>query len=129
MRPVSALFGDVQAWGKVHVGTTGPVSLATPFGVEILVPVPSWAVRAGWVLSWRALPSLTLHPGLDLGFVPATGILAYLGVDFDPWTNFKLILELDGEEPYLDIGLLAWLLGVVRFQVDVSLPGAGSPSA
>jgi hypothetical protein len=122
MRPISALFGDVRLWGKYHVGTTGPVSLAIPFGAEILVPVPSWTVRGGWVLSWRVLPVLTLHPGFELSFVPAMGLHPYLGADLDLWTNLKLVFELDGEEPYVDVGLLAWLFGYVRLQVDTPLP-------
>ncbi|MEW6216462.1 MAG: hypothetical protein AB1543_02130 [Candidatus Bipolaricaulota bacterium] len=122
MRPVSALFGDVRVWGKYHVGTTGPISLAIPFGVDVLIPVPSWALRGGWVLSWRVLSFLTLHPGLDLSFTPAMGVHPYLGVDLDAWWNLKLVAELDGEEPYVHVGILIWAFGFVRLQVDTPLP-------
>lgn len=122
LRPVSAFFGDVRLWGKYHVGTTGPVSLAIPFGVDVLIPVPSWVLHGGWVLSWRVFPLLTLHPGIDLAFVPQMSIRPYLGVDLDLWTNLKLVLELDGEEPYVTVGVLLWAFGFVRLQADTSLP-------
>lgn len=122
LRPVSALFGDVRVWGKYHVGTTDPVSLAIPFGAAVLIPAPAWSVHGGWVLSWRVLPFLTLHPGLDLAFTPAMVLRPYAGVDLDLWTNLKLVLELDGEEPYVTAGVVLWAFGFVRLQVDTSLP-------
>lgn len=122
LRPVSALLGFLRLWGKYHVGTTGPVSVALPFGVEVLIPAPAWTVHGGWVLSWRPLPLLTFHPGLELAFVPETSIRPFLGADLDLWTNVKLVLELDGEEPYLNVGVLLWALGFVRLQVDTPLP-------
>jgi len=124
-RPVSAAFGDIRIFGKYHVGTTGPVSLAIPFSAEFLVPTFSWGVRGGWMLSWRVLPFLTLHPGLDLAFAPAVGLDPYLGTDLDLWSNLKLVLELDGEEPHLDLGILARLLGIAEIRADFSLPWSG----
>ncbi|QAA76158.1 MAG: hypothetical protein BIP78_0392 [Candidatus Bipolaricaulis sibiricus] len=121
-RPVSALFGDVRVWAKYHVGTTGPVSLAIPLGLDVRFAAPAWAARAGWVLSWRAFRWVSLHPGLELTFVPAMGIYPYLGAHFDVWTNLKLVLEIDGEDPYLTVGALVWMLGFVRLQIDTPLP-------
>lgn len=121
-RPVSALFGDVRVWGKYRVGTTGPVSLAIPFGVDVLVPVPAWRVHGGWVLSWRVLPFLTLHPGLEMGFAPGMSLRPYAGVDVDLWTNLKLVLEVDGDDPYFTVGALVWMFGFVKLQIDTPLP-------
>lgn len=121
-RPVAAFFGDLRGWGKVHVGTTGNVSLAIPFGVEVLVPSWAWTVHGGWVLSWRALPFLTLHPGIDLLFSPAMSLQPHGSADLDLGRYLKLIVELDAEPPHVHVGLLAWAWGAVRFQVDTPLP-------
>ena len=83
VRPVSAVFGDVRVWGKYGVGTTGAVSLAIPFGVDVLLPAPAWSVHGGWVLSWRVLPFLTLHTGIDLAFAPGMVLRPYAGLDLD----------------------------------------------
>lgn len=122
MRPVSALFGDVRLWGKYHVGTTGPVSLAIPFGVDVLVPAPTWRVHGGWVLSWRALPFLTLHPGLDIGFAPGMSLHPYAGVDVDLGPNLKLVLEVDSDGPSVTVGGLVGMFGFVKLQLDTPLP-------
>ncbi|MCX7751077.1 MAG: hypothetical protein N2320_06050 [Candidatus Bipolaricaulota bacterium] len=121
-RPIAAFFGDLRGWGKVHVGTTGAVSLAIPFGVEVWVPSWAWALHGGWVLSWRVLPFLTLHPGIDLAFSPGMSLQAYGSADLDLGWYLKLIVELDGEPPYVHVGLLAWVWGVVLFRVDTPLP-------
>jgi len=121
-RPISALFGDIRIWGKYHVGTAEAVSLAIPFGVNVLVPAPAWSVHGGWVLSWRVLPFLTLHPGLDMAFSPGMVLRPHLGLDLDLWTNLKLVVEVDGEEPYVTAGLLARVMGFVQLQVDTPLP-------
>lgn len=121
-RPVAAFFGDVRGWGKVHVGTTGDVSLAVPFGVEVTLPSWAWAVHGGWVLSWRVLPFLTLHPGINLLFSPGMSLQPYGSADFDLGRYLKLIVEVDAEPPHVHVGLLAWAWGAVRFQVDTPLP-------
>lgn len=122
LRPVSALFGDVRLWGKVHVGTAGPISLAIPFGTQVLIPVPSWNLYGGWVLSWRVLPFLTLHPGIELAFVPAMEIRPSLGVDLGVGRNLKIIVEADSTPPRFRFGVLSWLFGFVRLQVDTPIP-------
>lgn len=121
-RPVSALFGDVRVWAKYHVGTTGPVSLAIPFGVDVLVPVPAWRLHGGWVLSWRVLPFLTLHPGLEMEFTPGMSLRPYAGVDVDLWTNLKLVLEIEGDDPSFTVGALVGMFGFVKLQIDTPLP-------
>jgi hypothetical protein len=50
------------------------------------------------------------------------GVHPYLGVDLDAWRNLKLVAELDGEEPYVHVGILIWAFGFVRLQVDTPLP-------
>ena len=122
LRPVSALFGDVRLWGKVHVGTAGLISLAIPFGAQVLIPVPSWNLYGGWVLSWRVLPFLTLHPGIELMFVPAMEIRPSLGVDLGVGRNLKIIIEADSTPPHFRFGVLSWLFGFVRLQVDTPIP-------
>lgn len=122
VRPVSALFGDIRVWAKHRVGTTGPIALAIPFSVDVIVPTLSWALRGGWVMSWRVLPFLTLHPGLDLVFVPAMSIEPYAGLDLDVWRDLKLVVEVDGHDPYVHVGILLWAFGFVQFQVDTPLP-------
>jgi len=124
-RPVSAAFGDIRIFGKYHVGASGPVALAIPFSAEFLVPTFAWRVRGGWMLSWRVLPFLTLHPGLDLAFAPAVRLDPYLGTDLDLWSNLKLVLELDGEAPHLDLGILARPFGIAEIRADLSLPWSG----
>jgi len=122
MRPISAFFGDVRVWAKYHVGTTGPMALAIPFSVDVLIPTLSWALRGGWVLSWRVLPFLTLHPGLDLAFMPQMVLQPYAGVDLDVWRDLKLVVEVDGQEPHVHVGFLLWAFGFVQFQIATPLP-------
>lgn len=124
-RPVPVLFGDVRLFGKYRVGTTGPVSLAVPFGAHVLIPTLAWRIHGGWVLSWQIPPLLTLHPGIEFSLGPATVITPYLGATVDVGANLKLVLELDGEEPYVDLGALLWLFGFVKLQVDFSVPWDG----
>lgn len=124
-RPVALAFGDVRLFGKYHVGTTGPVSLAMPFTVELLIPTLSGGATGGWVLSWRVLPLLTLHPGLDMPVFPVAGIHPYLGVDLDLLPDLKLVVEVDGSPPYVDLGVLARFFGLVTVQVDFTLPWSG----
>ncbi len=121
-RPVSAFFGTVRAWAKHHVGTTANVALAIPFSVDVLIPTWSWELRGGWVLSWRVLPFLTLHPGIDLAFAPGMSLEPYLGVDLGLGRNLKLVVEVDGQDPYVHLGVLVWAFGFVQFRVDTPLP-------
>lgn len=122
LRPVSAFFGDVRLWGKYRVGTSEALSLAIPFGIDVFIPSPAWKLRGGWVLSWRASPLLTFHPGIELSFSPAMGIHPYLGADLDLGRILKLVVEVEGEEPHVTVGLLAWLWEGVLVQVDSPLP-------
>lgn len=122
MRPLSALFGDVQAWGKAQVGTSGPVSLAIPFGLQLLIPIPAWSLHGGWVLSWRVLPFLSLHPGISLVFYPALRMEPYAGVHLDVGRNVKLVLEGGVGPPHFSAGILVWAFDSVRLQIDTPLP-------
>ncbi|MFH1610184.1 MAG: hypothetical protein ABID40_06120 [Candidatus Bipolaricaulota bacterium] len=88
-RPVALAFGEVKLFGKYHVGTTSPVSLAIPFTAELVIPSLAWGVAEGWVLSWRVFPLLTLHPGIELPLYPVHGLHPYLGADLDLFPDVK----------------------------------------
>ncbi len=86
------------------MGATGLVSLAIAFRTGISIPLLAWGPYGEWVLSWVVSPLLSLHPGFVVSVVPPVTVCPYLGVTLGPLPNLKLILELDGEEPYLDEG-------------------------